>query len=247
MSHQILLVQENQRKEISRELHDEISQLLLSINLHLAVLDSSAAISPRSIRRSITRVRWLVEKSVRLVHDFARELRPPMLDDLGLIPALNTYIADFSKRKGLKVHFAAFSGVEVIEGDKRAVLYRVAQEALANVAKHARASVVKVLISKVIEGICLEISDNGKAFDVGRLASAEWGDRLGVTGMRERVEMVGGRFSVESSSGAGTTIRAVMPFGSAKPAGAQRGRSKGVPLRRGGVKGGKTTSPHHSV
>jgi PAS domain S-box-containing protein len=114
MSHQILLVQENQRKEISRELHDEISQLLLSINLHLAIFDSNAAINPKSIRRSITRVRWLVEKSVRIVHDFARELRPPMLDDLGLIPALNTYITDFSKRKGLKIQFTAYSGVEVL-------------------------------------------------------------------------------------------------------------------------------------
>jgi PAS domain S-box-containing protein len=213
MSHQILLVQENQRKEISRELHDEISQLLLSINVHLAIFDSNAANNPQSIRRSITRVRWLVEKSVRVVHDFARELRPPMLDDLGLIPALDTYIADFSKRKGLKIQFTAFNGVEAFEGDKRTVLYRVTQEALANVAKHARASVVKVLIIKVRGGACLEISDNGKAFDIGRLSSAEWGDRLGLTGMRERVEMVGGRFSVESASGSGTTIRAVLPFG----------------------------------
>jgi signal transduction histidine kinase len=73
--------------------------------------------------------------------------------------------------------------------------------------------VVKVLILKVRGGVSLEISDNGKAFDIGRLSSAEWGDRLGLMGMRERVEMVGGRFSVESTSGAGTTIRAEIPFG----------------------------------
>ena len=213
MSHQILLVQENQRKAISRELHDEISQLLVSINLHLAIFDSNPAINPQSIRRSITRVRWLVEKSVRIVHDFARELRPPMLDDLGLIPALKTHITDFSRRKGLKIQFTAFKGVEAFEDDKRTVFYRVTQEALANVAKHARASAVKVLIIKVRGGGCLEISDNGKAFDIGRLSSAEWGDRLGLTGMRERVEMVGGRFSVESALGVGTTIRAEIPFG----------------------------------
>jgi signal transduction histidine kinase len=238
MSHQILLVQENQRKEISRELHDEISQLLLSINLHLAIFDSNAAINPKGIRRNITRVRWLVKKSVRIVHDFARELRPPMLDDLGLIPALNTYIVDFSKRKGLKIQFTAFSGVEAFEGDKRTVLYRVTQEALANVAKHARASAVKVVIMKAREGVCLEISDNGKAFDIGRLSSAEWGDRLGLTGMRERVEMVGGRFSVQSASGAGTTIRAEIPFDNSglRENEADRGRSS-VGGRR--VKGGK--------
>ena len=228
MSHQILLVQENQRREISRELHDEISQLLLSINVHLAIFDSSEASNPKSFRRNITRVRWLVEKSVRVVHDFARELRPPMLDDLGLIPALTTYVSDFSKRKGLKVRFTAYSGVEALEGDRRTVLYRVAQEALANVAKHARASAVKVLICKVPEGVSLEISDNGKAFDVGRLTSSAWGDRLGVTGMRERVEMVGGQFSVESALGAGTTIRAVIPFGLAKAARSRSVRTRGA-------------------
>jgi PAS domain S-box-containing protein len=234
MSHQIFLVQENQRKEISRELHDEISQLLLSINLHLAVFDSNAATNPQGLRRSLTRVRWLVEKSVRVVHDFARELRPPMLDDLGLIPALNTYLTDFSKRKGLKVQFTAFSGVEAFEGDKRTVLYRVTQEALANVAKHARASVVKVLLMKAREGVSLEISDNGKAFDTGRLSSAAWGNRLGLTGMRERVEMVGGRFSVESASGVGTTIRALIPFGPGGRHPKESDRGRASVGRRGG-------------
>jgi PAS domain S-box-containing protein len=212
MSHQILLVQENQRKEISQELHDQISQLLLSINLHLAILDNDAEINPKGIRRNVDRVRLLVEKSVRIVHEFARELRPPMLDDLGLIPALNTYITDFAKKNGIKIRFAAYNGVEAFESDKRTVLYRVTQEALVNVAKHARASEVKVLIMKAGKGVCLEVSDNGKAFDIGRLSSTEWGNRLGLTGMRERVEMIGGRFKVESASGAGTTIRAEIPF-----------------------------------
>jgi len=238
MSHRILLVQENQRKEISRELHDEISQLLLSINLHLAVFENNAAINPKGIRGKIARVRWLVEKSVRVVHDFARELRPPMLDDLGLIPALSAYISDFSKRKGLRIQFTAFGGVEAFDSDKRTVLYRVTQEALANVAKHARASVVKVLIMKAREGVCLEISDNGKAFNVGRLSSAEWGGRLGVTGMRERVEMVGGQFSVESASGAGTTIRAEIPFGKSGPSANESDRGHSSVWERG-VKGGK--------
>jgi PAS domain S-box-containing protein len=244
MSHQLLLVQENQRKAISRELHDEISQLLLSINLHLAIFDSKTAINPKSIRRNINRVRWLVEKSVRVVHDFARELRPPMLDDLGLIPALNTHIIDFSKRKDLKIRFTAFRGVEAFEGDKRTVLYRVTQEALANVAKHARASAVKVLIAKVQGGVCLEISDNGKAFDVGRLSSPEWSDRLGLTGMRERVEMVGGRFSVESESGSGTTIRAVIPFGKGGLRADEAGRGQSSVAGGGGSRGWEGKADH---
>jgi signal transduction histidine kinase len=124
--------------------------------------------------------------------------------------------------------------VEAFEGDKRTVLYRVTQEALANVAKHARASVVKVLLMKAREGVSLEISDNGKAFDTGRLSSAAWGNRLGLTGMRERVEMVGGRFSVESASGVGTTIRALIPFGPGGRHPKESDRGRASVGRRGG-------------
>jgi signal transduction histidine kinase len=154
-----------------------------------------------------------VEKSLQIVHQFARELRPASLDDLGLIPALHTYIKDFPKRRGRRIQFAAFAGVEAMDNDKRTVLYRVAQEALTNVAKHAQASVVRVAIIKAPAGVCLEIADNGKAFNVDRVVSGQGGQRLGLIGMRERVEMVGGRFSVVSGPGKGTTIRAEIPFG----------------------------------
>jgi len=216
VTHQILLMQENQRKEISRELHDEISQLLLNINVHLTIFTKAAAIDPKSIRRTIVPFRRLVKKSLQIVHQFARELRPTMLDDLGLIPTLRSYIDGFPKRKGRQIQFTAFVGVEVLDNDKRTVLYRVAQEALTNVAKHARASVVKVRIFKVRDGVCLEIADDGKAFNVDRLSSAKWGHRLGLIGMRERVEMVGGRLSIVSLPDMGTIIRAEIPFGKSK-------------------------------
>ena len=212
-SHQILMVQENQRKQISRALHDDISQLLVGINVHLAVFAKTAASNPQGIRRTIAPLRRLVEKSLRIVHQFARELRPSSLDDLGLIPALRSYIEDFPKRKGRQIRFTAFAGAEALDNDKRTVLYRVVQEALTNVAKHAHASVVKVTILKIRGGVGLEIADNGKAFEIGRLSSDAWGNHLGLHGMRERVEMVGGRFSVVSASGTGTTIRAEVPLG----------------------------------
>jgi signal transduction histidine kinase len=212
-SHQILMVQENQRKQISRALHDDISQLLVGINVHLTVFAKVAASNPRGIPRTIAPLRRLVEKSLRIVHQFARELRPSSLDDLGLIPALRSYIEDFPKRKGRQIQFTAFAGAEALDNDKRTVLYRVVQEALTNVAKHAHASVVKVTIFKTRGGVSLEIADDGKAFEVGRLSSAAWGNHLGLHGMRERVEMVGGRFSVVSASGTGTTIRAEVPLG----------------------------------
>lgn len=212
VSHQILQAQENLRKEISHELHEKISQVLLGINVHLGIFTKAAETNPQGIRRTIAPLRRLVEKSVRTVHQFSAELRPSMLDDLGLIPALRAYINEFPKRKGRTIEFSAFAGIETLDTDKRTMLYRVAQEALINIAKHAQASVVKVVFSKIQDGVCLEIIDNGKAFQVNRIASPRWANRLGLTGMRERVEMVGGQFSVESVPGTGTIIRAVIPF-----------------------------------
>jgi PAS domain S-box-containing protein len=197
MSHQNLLALENQRKEISHELHDKISQVLIGINVRLAVFTRTAAINPRTIAP----VRQLVEKSVKIVHDYARELRPAMLDQLGLIPAIRTYIDEIPKRKGRQIDFTASAGIEALDNDKRTVLYRVAQEALVNVAKHARAHVVQVTLKKVRGSVRLEITDDGKSFEVERLSSTQWSHRLGLTGMRERVEMAGGKFSVESIPG----------------------------------------------
>ena len=212
MSHQLLVVEENQRKAISRELHDKICQLLVGINVHLAIFAKTATRNPKGINRTIAPLRRLVAEGVRIVHRFARDLRPSALDDLGLIPALRSYIGDFPKRKGTKIQFAAFSGVEVLDNDKRTVLYRVTQEALVNAAKHADASVIKVTILKAAGGVCLEIADNGKGFAPARQLPAKGNRRLGMVGMRERVEMVGGRFSVESEPGKGAVIQAFVPL-----------------------------------
>jgi signal transduction histidine kinase len=206
------MVQEKQRKQISRRLHDEISQLLLSINVHLELFTKLAIRRPQGIRRSILPLRRLVEESVQVIHRFARDLRPAMLDDLGLIPALRAYISDFPQPRSLKVEFTADPGVEKLDNDKRTVLYRVAQESLANVVKHARAREAHVKLSKDRQGVSLEVSDNGRAFDPVQFLNSAWGERLGLIGMRERVEMVGGRFEIRSAPGQGTTIRAQVPF-----------------------------------
>jgi PAS domain S-box-containing protein len=209
LSHRLLLSQEAERKLISRELHDEIVQTLVGINVHLASLTAEA---PVNLRKQITRTQRLVDNSVNIVHRFARELRPTMLDDLGLIPALQAFIKDFSKRTKIRIHFTAFAGVEQLNSDQRTVLYRVVQSALSNVQKHAEASKVKVSIRKLRGSISLEIHDNGKSFKVERVLYAKRYKRLGLIGSRERVEMVGGKFGVVSAPGQGTTISAVIPF-----------------------------------
>jgi len=216
LSRKILLAQEDERREISRELHDVIAQTLTGINVRLAALKKEAAVNTKGLDRNITRTQRLVEKSVDIVHRFARELRPAVLDDLGLIPALHSFAKSFSKRTRIRVHLKAFAGVEQLDNDKRAILYRVAQEALTNVARHAQASRVEVSIQKLPDCICMKIKDDGKSFQLERVLNIRGRKHLGLLGMRERLEMVGGHFGVESAPGKGTTIIAQIPPGKAR-------------------------------
>ncbi len=211
LSRQILSAQEEERKEISRELHDVIAQTLTGINLRLAALKKEAAVNISGLDRNIARTQRLVEKSVDIVHQFARELRPAVLDDLGLIPALHSFMKSFTARTGVRTHLTAFAKVEDLDTAHRTVLFRVVQEALTNVARHAQASRVEVSIQQRPDCTCMKISDNGQSFEVERVMRARGGKRLGLLGMRERLEMVGGRFQVESVPGRGTTVTAQLP------------------------------------
>ena len=208
LSRQILSAQEEERKKISRELHDVIAQTLTGINVRLTALKKEAALNTKGLDRHIARTQRLVEKSVYLVHEYARELRPAVLDDLGLIPALHSFVKLFSKRTRIRVHLKVFAGVEQLDIVRRTVLFRVAQEALTNVSRHAQASRVEVNIQKLPGGICMKIEDDGKSFQVERMMHFHGRKRLGLLGMRERLEMVGGSFNVESAPGKGTTITA---------------------------------------
>jgi signal transduction histidine kinase len=212
LSRQILSAQEEERKEISRELHDVIAQTLTGINVRLAALKKEAAVNTKGLDRNIARTQRLVEKSVDIVHRFARELRPAVLDDLGLIPALHAYMKHFIARTGVRTHLTASAEVEQFDTAKRTVLYRVAQESLTNVARHAKASRVDLSIRKLHSGIRMEIKDDGRSFQVEHTLSGEGSKRLGLLGMRERVEMVGGTFCVESAPGHGTTVQVEIPF-----------------------------------
>jgi signal transduction histidine kinase len=219
LSRQILLAQEEERKKISRELHDEIAQTLTGINVQLASLKTEASANTKGLQKKIASTQRLVEKSVDIVHRFARELRPTVLDDLGLIPALHSFVKSFAKRTHIHIDLTVFAAVEQLDGARRTVLYRVAQEALTNVAKHAQASRVKVSIQKLHGAARMEISDNGKSFSVERALHAKGNKRLGLLGMRERVEMVGGSFAVVSTPGKGTTVRALIPLANGRAGG----------------------------
>ncbi len=213
LSHQVLQAQEDERKRISRELHDVIAQTLTGINMRLAALQKAAILNPKHFDRDIRRTQKLVEDSVDIVHQFARELRPATLDDLGLIPALHTFMKTFTAQTGVHTHLTAFVGLEELDKVRCTVLYRVAQEALTNVSRHAQATRVEITIQELADDICMKINDNGKSFDPEFVLKAKGKKRLGLLGMSERLEMAGGHFDIASSPGQGTTVTARIPFG----------------------------------
>jgi signal transduction histidine kinase len=212
LSRRVLQVQEEERKRISRELHDEIGQVLTAISVNLAMLKKDSDVSRNGRDQKLADTQALLEQMIETVHRFARELRPAMLDDLGLLPALRSYTRGFTKRTGVRVRFNASQAVEDLDSDRKTVVYRIAQESLTNVAKHARAKRVEVTVRKLRNGIRMEIKDDGDGFQVHQQIPANGEKRLGLLGMQERVRLVNGDFTVVSKPGKGTTIRVGIPL-----------------------------------
>ncbi len=212
-THQLLHAEEQARLRISRELHDQVVQTLIGINIRLVALEKQAEIVGSNFQKHFTVVQQMVERSVETVHQFSRDLRPSVLDDLGLIPALNSLLKTFMEDTGIRVSLTSFSGVENLDIALATVLYRVAQEALTNVARHAKAQEVEISIQKLADGmICMNIKDNGQGFKMDFLQMVKNEKRLGLIGMRERLEMVKGTFDVQSLEGQGTTVTALIPL-----------------------------------
>lgn len=214
LSSKILSTQEEERKRISRELHDEVGQSLTAISVTLGALKRNG--DPDSCNRKFAEAQKLLQETMEAVHGFARDLRPTMLDELGLLPAMRSYLKGFAGRTGLRVHFHGNPVAEKLTDAQKTVVYRVAQESLTNVSKHARAHQVDMTIRKFKNGICMEITDDGKSFKPEALNNGGHNGRLGLLGMQERVRLVSGQFTVKPQPGKGTTVRVVIPFNPAR-------------------------------
>ncbi len=223
---------EVERRRISRDLHDDVAQTLVGINVNLEALARlSSNFTPQMLRQNILRTQRLVEASVNSILAFARELRPTSLDDLGLIASLQTLLNEFMKRTGIRVRFKAYADVDQFNSDQRIALYRIAQTALSNVAQHSQASRVELQISKTAKDIHLEVTDNGKAFDVSHTAALQTSKHLGISSMHERAGMLGGTLQIESEPGQGTILRVQIPLDTPKRIEPER---KQRPKRRAG-------------
>jgi len=201
----VVEAQELERARLARELHDETGQALASILLGLRQLEE--AVETDEARTAAADLRTLVVTTLQSVRRLAVELRPSALDDFGLVPAVERLAATVSEHAGPIVDVVARLGEERLAPDVETALYRIVQEALTNVVKHASAARVSItLVHKGMTAVVV-VEDDGRGFDP---ASARR-DALGFAGMRERVALVGGRLTVESSPGAGTTLVAEVP------------------------------------
>jgi len=211
-SHRILDVQEEERKRISRELHDVIAQTLVGINVHLSVLDQDKGASMESFHEQISNTRELVEKAIKTIHDFARELRPTMLDDLGLIPALEMHMERFNADTGIRANLNGSVNLDKSTPAVLTALYRIALGALTNVARHSKASCVDVTIESFGNLIRMTIKDDGQGFKVIKKSASRKRNRLGLISMKERAEMIGGTFKIDSAPGSPTTVLVEIPI-----------------------------------
>ena len=211
---QVIRAQEEERKRIARELHDDTAQVLFAQLLRLTALQTS---SNQEVRGTAAALEDMTAEALEGVRRLALELRPPALDDLGLHAALADLAQRFGDQLGIPVDYQARGPRARLPAEVELVLYRVAQEALTNVAKHARAKHVAVDLDRAAHDVSLSVRDDGRGFDPARETARDGrGLGLGLFGMAERVALVGGTFAVWSQPGAGTEIFAFLPL-AAKP------------------------------
>lgn len=204
LSNQLVRVQEEERKTISRELHDEVGQILTGLRMELGTLSHYKP--DEEYRQRLESVKRLAEEALRSVRNLALLVRPSMLDDLGLEPALHWQVKQFSRRCGIPVTLNIEGNLDNLPEALRLCLYRAIQEAMTNSVKHAEATHVSVAVKQEETRVTASVQDDGKGFDVDVKSSG-----LGLLGMTERVRALHGRMSVLSAPGSGTRIHLELP------------------------------------
>jgi two-component system sensor histidine kinase UhpB len=209
----VLQAQEEERKRIARDLHDEVNQALTALLLRI---EAAAQDAPPTLRQELVQTKRLANQAMDELLDLARQLRPTALDDHGLVAALRTHVREQDRRGPANVAFWSDPRVGELPSDVQVVIYRVAQEALVNAARHSGATRIEVNLEAVDDrsGVSLVVCDNGSGFTF-----AEEGKGLGLSGMRERALLVGGRLEIDSRPGKGTTVRLEVPLAPGEAAG----------------------------
>jgi signal transduction histidine kinase len=200
---------EEERRRLSRELHDETAQVFSAVKMELGVLRGT--VQPGQQAR-LDHVLDLIDTGIRSIRSVTNDLRPSLLDDLGLLPALRSLVTDFSTRSGIRTGLAAPSSLPLLSREAELALFRALQEALSNVLRHANARTVDVGISIKAEGVLLQVSDDGQGLPAGVAAEAlELQGHMGLAGMRERITALGGTVRLRGQTGAGALLEVLVP------------------------------------
>jgi signal transduction histidine kinase len=207
LSHQLVKVQEQERKAISRELHDEVGQMLTGLRMELGNLDGPHARQDPAFHQRLLETKRIAEQSLRTVRDMAMLLRPSMLDDLGLSPALRWQAKQFTHHSDVPVELSITGDVDTLSDEVRTCIYRIVQEALTNAGRHAHANSITVAIERTERKVTALIEDDGVGFDRRRTKLRG----LGLLGMEERVRELNGTLEIRSYPGPGTRIRIQIP------------------------------------
>jgi signal transduction histidine kinase len=212
LSARLLEIEEDGKKKLSRELHDEIGQTLAVLQIEitnaLAVADKPSG----AVKERLRRARDLAERIVQTVRNIALLLRPALLDDLGLVPALQWQLEDFGRRSGITCDFSGDGVDDMLPDSVKTCVYRVVQEALHNCEKHAGANRVSVALHQLPDSLVVEVRDNGRGFELNEKSMPRRNAGLGILGMRERAARMGGTMTIETSPGRGTHLIMRIPL-----------------------------------
>jgi len=206
LSARLVDAQETERRSISRELHDEVGQSLGALLVEVGSLEATIPIGATEIKDHVDKIKSVAETTVETVRNIALLLRPSMLDDLGLIAALEWQGREVSRRSETEVEIQSVGVSEMIPDEYKICIYRLVQEALNNAARHSAAKNAKVTVEQKTSKILVTVSDDGRGFDPQRVRG------LGLLGMEERVKRLGGKLTIDSKPGSGTTLRAEFPL-----------------------------------
>jgi two-component system sensor histidine kinase UhpB len=209
LTRKLVQAEEAERRRIAGELHDRVGQQLSALNINLDLISRDASLAPATRKRLEDSI-GLVDGTLQSIESVMAELRPPLLDEYGLAAALGWHAEEFSRRAGIAVSVedTAQEAVQGLRVEAALALFRIAQEALNNVLKHAHARNVTLEISKVENQVVLAVHDDGQGFDVSRARRGRWG----MTTMRERAEAAGGSLRLQSAPGEGTRVEATVPL-----------------------------------
>ena len=203
-------IREEEKARVARELHDELAQSLSALKIDTLWVREHAAHAPDAVAARLTEMLAMIEHTVTATRRIAADLRPLMLDDLGLLPAIEWLVGGFTQRSGVACRLSLDEGLQLkLQEPYATAVFRIVQESLANVLKHADASQVQVILGKAPDGMRLLVQDNGCGFST---AAPRQPQSLGLMGLHERAQLLGGSVTLESAPGQGTSVEVYIPW-----------------------------------